>query len=89
MKFKNLGLVLLLVFPLLGLFGNYPGQTQTIPRGYCEVSPHGKLNGECLGLRGEICMVAYDPLHCPLGQLPKSQTQFCRRPVDGIRSCRP
>jgi hypothetical protein len=56
--------------------------------GYCAVVG-GSLTGECLGLRGEICMEAYDPVHCPPGQRPPSQTQFCRRPVDAIRECTP
>lgn len=87
MKFKYLGLVLLLVFPLLGTLGKY-GIPTNAPRGYCYVTS-GKLNGECLGLRGEICMQAYDPVHCPPGRPPESLTQFCRRPVDAIRTCRP
>ena len=91
MKFKFLGLLLLLVFPLLGMLRSDVSPTPTIQhRGYCWVGANGRLNGECLGLRGEICMEAYDPYHCPIGARPKSLTHFCtNKLVDGTRNCTP
>ena len=87
MKFKFLGSLLL----LLGTLGNYGSPAPTIQhRGYCSVGANGRLNGDCLGLRSVICILAYDPYHCPIGARPRSLTHFCtNKLVDGTRNCTP
>jgi hypothetical protein len=87
MRFKRLGLLLLLVFPLLGMLGSAVSPPQASLGGYCEVV-NGRLNGVCLGRLGLTCRQAYDPAGCRIGSQARRWGLLCRRAVDPFMACR-